>query len=112
MQQGILRVHIQMQSVLRHLEDLFGARTHANVVRQVYPAHRTTGIDQKFGGPRNVNPFGAAPDMQQVIRANDLLLGIRKKREGKAGFLTQPEVDLHGVNADRHHPNAALAELA
>jgi len=93
-------------------EDLLSAHTHADVVRQVNPADSALAIDQEFGGPRNINPFRAPPDMPHIISEDDLLLGIRKEWESEAGFFTQPLVDLHRVNTHGHHANAASVKLA
>jgi len=106
-----LHLRIQMQPVFCYLQELVPPGTHANIIREVNPAHRTGGVGQELGRPGNVNPLGAAPDVQQIVRPNDLFLGIGEQGEGKTSFFRQAEVDLHWVSADRRHPNAPLAEL-
>jgi len=76
-----LRGRTQSQAV-RCSKDLVAAGAYADIVRQVHPTHRAGGINQEFGGPRNVNRFGAAPNVQEIIKADGLLLGVRKEWEG------------------------------
>ena len=65
----------QSQSV-RCPDELVAADTHRGTISQVYPAHCTGGVDQEFGGPRNVHPFGATSDVPEIEGADDFLFGI------------------------------------
>ena len=75
-----LRAYAQSLST-RFSEDLLAGSADAEIVRQVHPAHRTGGVDQKLGGPRNVSPFVASP-VQEIVSADDFHLGIRKEWKG------------------------------
>lgn len=101
-----------MQPVLRDLQHLLSLCPDAKIIRQVDPAHGAGRVEQEFSGPCDIHPIRSAPDMQQVVRAYDLLLGVGKEGKGKASLFAEPEISLYGVNADRGDSDAALAELA
>ncbi len=105
-----LRLRTPSQAV-RCFEDLLAGRAHADVVSQVHPAHPAGVVNQELGGPRNVRPFVAAY-VHEIVGADGLHPGVSKEWEGYARFRSKRMGDLDGVNADRHHLNAALAELA
>jgi len=52
---------------------------HTNIVRQIYPADRTSRIDEEFGGSRNVFPTLAGFRMQHSVLADGVSVRVRKQ---------------------------------
>jgi hypothetical protein len=103
---------VRTQHAVGCSENLVATGAHTEIVPQVHLAYHACEVNQEFERPLNVTSFGAASDVQEIARADDLLRGMRKKREGSASFLPEPLADFDGVNAERRHANSALAELA
>ncbi len=101
-----------LAQALGHFENLFWARTHPIVFREVQPPHSSGRIHQKLGRPGNVLPVNSGARVQQIIAANHFGFRIRKKRESVAGSLTKIVRNLWSVDADCNRTNPCLFELS
>jgi hypothetical protein len=95
----------------RGLENLLGPSTNPEIFRKVCPADYAGRIQQKFARPGDVlTPFSCSR-MNQIIAANRLCFGIRKKSKRVAGFLTKVTRDFWQVYTNSHRTNTRLMEL-
>jgi hypothetical protein len=90
---------------------LVGFGAHANVFCEVGPSHRAGAIHQELSRTRNVMLCGAAGDVQQVVAANHLGIGVGKQREGVAGFIAEFLGLLGSINTDSHRANTGIGKL-
>jgi len=89
----------------------FSFGPHADVLREVDPAHRAGGIDQKLSRTGNVGPIRSPGHMEQIITTNDLCLGIGEKWKCVTGFAAQLAGDFRRVNTDGDRANARIVEF-
>lgn len=95
----------------RRLQDLLRPGAHPIIFGEVEPAHGAGGIHQKLRRTRYVLPVNSGAGVNQVIAANRLSPGVRKKSECVSGFLAKVTADFRAVNTDRDRPNACLMKL-
>lgn len=92
-------------------QQFIGFGAHANIFREIRPAHGSCLVHQKFGGPGNIMTSGTAADVQQVIAANRFRVGIGEKREGIPGFAAEIFRLLRTIDADGYRTDSRILEL-
>jgi len=90
---------------------LVGFGAHANVFREVRPAHGSGAIYQELSRPRYLVASGAAANVKQIVPANGFRIRIGKEREGIACFAAELLRLLGTVNADRDRKDTGIVEL-
>jgi len=60
----------KLLDVARSSEHLFGARTNADVFREILPAHFAGAVHEEFCRTGDVVAIGSAGDMQQIVAAD------------------------------------------
>ena len=93
------------------VQHLLRPRAHGDIVRQVHPANRAGGINQKLGRPRDVVAFRPPAGMQEIVTANDFGVRIGKQRKGETQLLRCRAINLRRVDADGDDANAARVEI-
>ena len=71
------------------VEHLVGAGTDAEVAGEIDPADDACGIDEKFGGARDVVAFDPSAFVKHVVAADCFRVGVREKRVGVSGFAAE-----------------------
>ncbi len=92
-------------------EDLFGVRPDCDIVCQIDPANNALGINQKFGGTRDIGAFGSSTAMQKVVTPDDACVRIRKQGISEAHFSTVELIGFHGIDADRCETKTARVKI-
>jgi transposase len=93
--------------LLKGFQHLFGSRAYGDVFREIHPADRPGGINEKLCRARNIRVVGSCAAMQEIVTANDFRFRIRQKRIGVAKFLSLAPIDIRRVHANRDDLNPA-----
>jgi len=89
------------------MQGFLRACANPDVVREVRPADRAAGIDQKFRWSRDVVPVLAAFGMQHAVVADNIGVRVREKREGIAARVAEFSRLAWGIDANSRNFNPA-----
>ena len=93
------------------LQDLQGAGADANILGEIHPADLSGGVDQKFGGARDIGAVDAGVRMDEVPPADDVVFGVGENRESVASGLAEVLGLFRGVHANGDDTNLARVEI-
>jgi hypothetical protein len=90
---------------------LLGAGADANILGEIHPADISGGVDQKFGGARDIGAVDAGVGMDEVPAADDIVFGVRENRESVTGGLAQMLGLLRSVYTNGDDADFARVEI-
>jgi hypothetical protein len=92
--------------------DLFGSGANPVVLGQVDPADGSGGIEEEFGGARDVAAAYSSAGMNEVIAFDRGCVRIGEDGEAKAGLLCEIARDVWRIDTDRDGTNADGVDLS
>lgn len=93
------------------LEDFFGAGADEVVVGELYPAGFSCGVEDEFGGARDVCIGHAAVGMNEVPASDERVLVVTEEQEGIPGIFPKALGFVRGVHADGSYANFSRVEF-
>jgi hypothetical protein len=102
---------VLMREFVESFQYFFRSRTDTDIICQIHPAHRARGIDQKFGGPRDVGAVRTRSGMEQIVTTDHLRFCIGQKWKRVTHLLGMRPIDINGVDTDGRDANAARLKI-
>jgi hypothetical protein len=93
------------------LQDLVGASANAEVAGEINPTDSAGGIDEEFGGARDVVAVDACAFVKKIVAADRLGIRVGEERIGVVGFAAEILGLAGRIYADGDGPDAELFQI-
>ena len=97
--------------VLDGFQHLPRTRANGDALRQIHPTDGARGVDEEFGGTRDVRAVRSAAFVQEVVTLDHFGLRVAEERIGETELLRVLPRDVRRVNADGNDADAAGVEV-